>query len=106
MQSQLSRYEETLSDYIRIHQLDEWEDCLDILKELIAKTEEWLGQLDQMRDSAAPFSSDSDESWEDSDDFEEYEEDFDLNSDENEDCSYSWKAFEADLMYLEEILSS
>ncbi len=104
MQSQLSRYEETLSDYVRIHQLDEWDDCLDILKELIAKTEEWVGQLDQMRDNIYPFASDSDESWEDADDFEEYEEDFDQDSDENQDCSYSWKTFEADLMYLEEIL--
>lgn len=101
MQSQLSRYEETLSDYVRIHQLDEWYDCLNILKELIAKTEEWVGQLDQMRDSASHFSSDSDENWDDADDSEE---DFDQNSDENQDCSYSWKAFEADLMYLEEVL--
>lgn len=103
MQSQLSRYEETLSDYVRIHQLDEWDDCLDILKELIAKTEEWLGQLDQMRDNLSPFSTDSDENWEDEDDFVEYEEDFDQDSDENQVCSYSWKAFEADLMFLEDI---
>lgn len=103
MKSQLYQYEETLSDYVSIHQLDEWDDCLDILKELIAKTEEWLGQLDQIRDSATPFDSDSDsdESWDDADDFEE---DFDQDSDENQDCSYSWKAFETDLMYLGELL--
>jgi transcriptional regulator with XRE-family HTH domain len=83
MKSQLSQYEVSLSDYVRIHQLDEWDDCLDILSALLNKTEEWLGQLDEIRDKTIPF---------------------DPNSDDNQDCSYSWKAFETDLMYLEEIL--
>lgn len=104
MKSQLSQYEESLSDYVRIHQMDEWDDCVDILKELIAKTEEWLGQLDEIRDKAISFDPNSDETLEYADDFEENEEDFDPDSDESQDCSYSWKAYEADLMYLEEIL--
>lgn len=95
------QFEESLSDYVRIHQLDEWDDYLDILKELIAKTEEWLGQLDQIRDKTISFDPNSVESWDDADDSEE---DFDQDSDENQDCSYSWKAFETDLMYLGELL--
>ena len=98
------QFEESLSDYVRIHQMDEWDDCVDILKELIAKTEEWLGQLDEIRDKAISIDPNSDETLEYADDFEENEEDFDPDSDESQDCSYSWKAYEADLMYLEEIL--
>jgi len=77
---------------------------MDILKELITKTEEWLGQLDEIRDNLYPSDSNSEETWDDTDDFEEYEEDFDQDSDENQDCSYSRKLFETDLMYLEELL--
>jgi hypothetical protein len=63
-----------------------------------------LGQLYEIRDKAISFDPNSDETLEYADDFEENEEDFDPDSDENQDCSYSLKDFETDLMYLEEIL--
>jgi hypothetical protein len=77
---------------------------LDILNALLHKTEEWLGQLDEIRDKTIYIDPNSDETLEYADDFEEDEEDFEEDSDGNQVCSYSWKSFEADLMYLEEIL--
>lgn len=109
LKDKLSRFHESLSDFVQIHDLDDWDEYLDILVRLMSKTDEWLYQLNIVFKASQKRSRENWELFKQSKEWQDKKDKARLKREhiQTEDmmlCTYSWSMHEMDMNLLSEIM--